>query len=307
MNPGPLTALKAITTPTERLNLRGSRILQFFAGFFLLYRTFTELPFAEYFWGAHGAAHGNLMPFFGAAATSVERLFDQPGGIYVILGMHVLAALGLMLGRLGGLCAFVAAGTFMLLNARNPTIGDGGDNLLQILLFYMVFLNTSVRRTTPLRTFFHNLAVYAIVLQVIVVYFTAGTSKLMGDAWIQGSAMYTIAQLQWFSLPLFAALFRNAYVSALACYTTIGYQVGFPFIIFTRFKLPAIALGIGLHLGILFMMGLVTFSSIMIACELILISDAEYARIGQALSTVRGRVNGKLSRLLPLRPARFSK
>ncbi|WP_045233967.1 HTTM domain-containing protein, partial [Deinococcus pimensis] len=292
----PATFLRTLLLPRERVHLVGSRLLQRFAGFFLLWRAFTELPFATYFWGAGGVGHGRLTPYFGASAAPIERLLDGPSGIYLLLALHVSAGLMLLFAWRGGLAAFVAASTFMILNARNPAVGDGGDNLLQLLLLYMVFLSTGARAVPAWRVFLHNLAVYAVVAQLCVVYFTAGTSKLMGPTWLDGTAMYQIAQLQWFSLPIFAELFRSAALSTLAGYATILYQIAFPFLMLTRLRVPVICFGITLHLGILLMMGLVTFSAIMIGAELLLLTDEDYRDLRARRDAARERLTRRLRR-----------
>lgn len=81
---------REIFTPKKRINVVGSRVLQGVAGFFLLYRVFTELPLANYFWGLHGIPSGSLLHHFGPTGAMLEHLLNQPSGVHIILIIHTL-------------------------------------------------------------------------------------------------------------------------------------------------------------------------------------------------------------------------
>jgi hypothetical protein len=130
-----------------------------------------------------------------------------------------------------------------------------------------------------LRVWLHNIAVLAIIFQLIVMYTSSGFFKLAGEWWRGGVAMYYITQVQIFSLPDANKLFSIPLVVYVATYVPMFYQLLFPVVVTSQFKLPWIALGILFHLGIAVLMGLVTFSTVMIGLELFLISDQEYAKI----------------------------
>jgi len=91
--------------------------------------------------------------------------------------------------------------------------------------------------------------------------------------------MYYVSQVQWYTLPGAHELFTNPWIVTLATYVSMFYQLLFPVAIISRMKLPWILLGIFFHLSIAVLMGLITFSTVMIGLELFLISDQEYAKI----------------------------
>ena len=62
------------------------------------------------------------------------------------------------------------------------------------------------------------------------------------------------------------------------------FMILFPIAILSRLRLIWVAIGISIHIGIAFMMGLITFSMIMIGLELALISDKEYELIFRKIS-----------------------
>ena len=128
----------------------------------------------------------------------------------------------------------------------------------------------------PLKIWFHNLGVASIITQLMVVYITSGFLKAAGEKWQNGTAMYVISKVEWFSLPGFREMFTNPFITTIATYAPMFFMIFFPIAIFSRFKYLWIGTGFFFHLGIAYSMGLVTFSTVMIGLELFLISDPEY-------------------------------
>jgi hypothetical protein len=278
-----------MTTPWHRT---GTRILQAMIGCVLLYRLFTELPFAEYLFGTRGIGGGSTTRVFGPiVGGAMDWAFNLPGGEYLLLAGMGIGALGLITGTWTRATTILAMACYWAINLRTPSIGDGGDNITQIVLIYMMFLLPPKAQPKPgLSIWLHNVAVAAIGLQLIIMYFVAGTSKVMGPLWTDGTAMYYIAQVEWFSTPYFSQFFKSDFVAPLSAYATMIYQLAFPFAVFSKLKLPLFAVGVTFHLGILFMMGLVTFSGAMIALELFLISDTEYRWLGSVATAIKNRL-----------------
>ena len=123
----------------------------------------------------------------------------------------------------------------------------------------------------------------AIALQVSVLYSTAGLTKANGDLWHHGTAMYYISQVQWFSLPIMRDMFKNPIITTMSSYVPVLYQLWFPVAMLSPLRRLWIGIGVLFHIGIAVFMGLVTFSTVMIALDLMFISDQEYARVGGAL------------------------
>lgn len=281
----------------------GVRILQICIGAALLFEVLTELPFAPFFWGPAGVGWGSTSPLLGPAPQAAfASLFATNAGVFLVLFVLGLSALGLLFGYATRVATFLALLSFSLLIQRLPELGDSGDNIAKIVLVYMCFLLPyRVKYSTRLSyTWLHNLAVLAIAVQLVVLYITSGFAKAMGETWQNGVAMYYISQVQWFTLPGAHALFLNPLLVTAATYLPMFYQLLFPVAIISRIKLPWIFLGILFHLGIALLMGLISFSTIMIGLELFLISDREYAMIWQHAS----RIWKSFSRM-PLHRTRF--
>src|SRR5262249_20800077 len=85
-------------------------------------------------------------------------------------------------------------------------------------------------------------------------------------------------------------------VVSLVSYCVMAYQVWFPIAILSNLRIYWIIGGVIFHLGIAFFMGLVTFSTVMIGLELVLISDTEYRWLGVTLADIWRQVLRRLGR-----------
>lgn len=189
------------------------------------------------------------------------------------------------------------------LHQRNPALWDGGDNLVQIVLIYTLFADlgavcsadaaqadqqdSRAAALRPIRALLHNAALLAVALQLCLVYSTAGLYKVQGELWQNGTALYYILRAGDFAWTGFGRLIcEHTLVGALLTYSTVVFQVSFPFLFFAHRATRRLALvaGIGFHLGIGIAMGLITFSMFLISTELLFVPDRDYRR---ALQTCR--------------------
>ena len=267
--------------PHQRLGLRA---LQICVGLMLLFRSSTETRFASFLWGPHGIGQGSSVTFLHPSlAPWVDLVFTHSAGPVALAILMGLAATALVLGWQTRWATMVALGCFMLFESRLPEIGDGGDNVTRLLLTYMMFALPAHAKPKrgSLGVWFHNVAILAIGLQVGVVYLTSGFLKATGAKWSNGTAMYLISQVEWFSHPALRGIFLNPFVATFTTYGTMFFQIWFPMAIFTRARAVWLAIGIMMHVGIGVFMGLICFSTVMIGLELFLVKDAEYALLGE--------------------------
>jgi len=210
-----------------------------------------------------------------------DQVFTTDAGIFFVLFILGIGALGLLFGYSTHVATFVVLVSFSLLYKRLPELRDGGDDITRLVLIYMLFLlpHRAKFSSGQLRVWLHNIAVLAITFQLMVMYVASGFAKATGEWWQQGVAMYYVSQVQWYTLPGAHGLFTNPWIVTLATYVSMFYQLLFPVAIISRMKLPWIMLGILFHLSIAVLMGLLTFSTVMIGLELFLISDQEYAKL----------------------------
>jgi antimicrobial peptide system SdpB family protein len=198
------------------------------------------------------------------------------------------------------------------LHQRFPGIWDGGDNIIQLILVYACFADVSAhfsldaeRRQgrepgawAPVGAFFHNTAMLAFAVQISLVYGLAGLYKVQGGVWQDGTAIYYAFRNGQFVIPGVTEWFyRSAFVVTALSYTTVAFQVAFPFLLFLNphTRKVAVVMGFTFHVGIALVLGLVTFSLFMTSVDLALMGDAEYRAMGRFLARLRQRFFSKPS------------
>lgn len=182
-------------------------------------------------------------------------------------------------------------------------VSDGGDNLLYLILFYLLFANTTAYfsfdsmkknmvNTESLKYKMDNLltnfAVYACVIQICIVYFISALYQVHGEMWFNGTALYYILQTDIFSNAGLANLIINNEVLIVAFgYGSILIKLAFPFLLFNKTtKYFAIFFVVTFHVGIAVFMGLITFAATMIVVELLLLTDKEYRKLTSIFSSI---------------------
>lgn len=272
---------------TDRKNTIGLRIFINIIAIYFIFRFFTEFPRAEFLY-----------------STGVDFI---PGYSRIALTITLFCSLALLAGKYVNIALFFCLASFWYLSDTSNA-GDGGDNILRIVMLYLIFIDSKIFKNDYKpgnRIFIHNLAVYAVLLQVMILYFVSGTVKMQGESWYQGTAMYYVLATQQFGpgMEIVNSLFKNAWITSILSHLTMIYQVGFPFMIYNRFHLVWAAIGIAFHVGIAITMGLFTFSLIMIGLILFTISDAEWVKIGQFFHKLNGliRISALSNHLLSIR------
>jgi hypothetical protein len=185
---------------------------------------------------------------------------------------------------------------FITINLNNKAypILDGGDNLMQILFVYLVFIDPNAAGKSEAspsagRALIIGLSNYALLmarLQIVFVYVIAGLAKVRGPLWQNGTALYYTLNVEEYSLPFFADLI-SAYplLAVLGTYSTILYQLAFPWLIWNpKIKPALLTFGTFLHLQISFVMGLFSFGLAVTASYVSFYSDAQSERLGRLLS-----------------------
>jgi len=315
---------------TRHDRLIGVAILRLFLGVAAVGFYVSDYGHRAYLWGPNGyvsmaGASHQLKP----GQFSLYLISDSNAWFELLYHSALLVAVAFTLigGRVLTLLHAVLLWSIYL---RNQDMLRGGDNLAQILLIFMVFTVNNAylapgarrrratlvprrRRATlvpqsqlrPVGTLLHNAAVVAMLIQIGVLYFVAGYLKATAEIWTNGTAMYYISRIHMFSMfPGFPQAMNNAYLGWAVNYFTIIAEIAVPFVIWSRRaairKLVTVSLE-GMHIGIMALMGLVTFGLIMIGADSLILNDHDYrtiqARIRSANSTVRqlfGPATGRL-------------
>lgn len=233
--------------------------------------------------------------------------FEQLSGVGFDLAYLATIVFGflMMLGIYSRASSALTLVFWMSLYVTNPFVGSGGDAVLRMVLLYMCFtdsgqrLSIDARRGTsrgevrPLMpswfsTTLHNLAIVLIVHQVVMVYVGSAFWKVKSPLWLDGTATYFPLQTKAYSpwLDLIEPLSGNAFIIHAASWSAIVVQLLFPVMMLYR---PTRALGLiavtGMHLGIGLFMGIMYFSLVMIAVDMMLVSDNTWRAVGSWIRT----------------------
>lgn len=225
---------------------------------------------------------------------SLYNLSDSLIYFDIIYNIGIVIAILYTLGIKGRISSILNFIFYYSLYVRFYHIGDGGDNLMIIALFFLIFADCTKyfsfdnkRKFKKVKSFkfselssiLHNFSIFFIIAQVIILYMISATYQLMGDLWSSGTAIYYILQVETMSSPFFREFATNhfVYLGVLLTYLSIFVKYAFGFLIFNRRTKLAVVICICLfHIGIGISMHLYTFSLIMIAVETLLFTNDEY-------------------------------
>lgn len=289
-------------TLTRPRGLRGLAIFRVVSGVALLYQALINYAQRHVLWGPDGVwAQEDWHAWIHPADFNLFALHGSSAWFELIYHMVIFVTL---LWTFGVATRFTTVAMWLLtwsLHDRNIFVVTGGNNLVQILLVYAMFADLSGGRQTradagkwwaPYAGLLHNAAYLAIIVQVCLVYFTAGIWKVHGDRWFFGTALYYALRAPEFVLPGVSALvYENATLVVLLTYATWLFQLAFPFALCMRREIRVLTLAVALafHVSIAVVMGLVVFALLMIAADLALLSDSDYAWLDRLWSRTRSR------------------
>lgn len=284
---------------TRKHGLIGLSITRIFFGVAFLYQLLPNWHQRYLFWGPAGLVpYGAYRKY--AADHGLVTLFDlssSPWMVDVIFITGVLVTAAYTLGyrtRLTGCLLAVFVWSFYY---RNIYIVHGGDTVLRLQLTYLLLADVGARFSLDalrlkkrgdsesrnpiwrdLTAAVHNFAWLAAVIQLAFIYFAAGTYKIAGSMWRDGTALYYASRVQDFYTPeLSEWLWQHEALMVLLTHMTVLYQVAFPFLLLNRYtKYLALFTAFLFHVGIAVFMGLIDFSWIMIGCEFLLLTDRDY-------------------------------
>jgi len=136
-----------------------------------------------------------------------------------------------------------------------------------------------------------NIATRLIQLHMCIIYLFAGTGKLLGPSWWNGEAIWgSVASYEYQSMDLVWLVHYPVLVNLLT-HLTVAFELSYSALVWPRITRPLVILtAIGLHLGIAFGMGMMTFGTIMIIANLAFVSprlvraliDENLARLGKS-------------------------
>lgn len=189
---------------------------------------------------------------------------------------------------------------------RSFYIVDGGNNIIFLMMIYNVFLFFPQKKEWQLLCGkVRSLALLTAQFQVSIMYFIAGTSKLKGELWPNGTALYYTLSNDELTLGAVKILLKiiHPFFLVVPAYFILLYQVGFIFLIWNkRIRKPLLGLGLVFHVSIALIMGL-TYFGLALCCIYIIFLDPRGAQtVWKKLIKKRiALIHGLKCRLLSLR------
>lgn len=293
--------------------LIGLSLLRICLGLLMVDLHVRHLAQRQFLWGDGGVVP---YPFFlqlmhWQRNRSLYMLSSSPALHSTIFFAGILVAIAFTIGYRTRISSILFYLFTWSLYSRNPFIMDGGDNLIYLTSFFMMFADCgayfsvdaarrhATDRTNPFAALLHNYAVLAIVIQLSLLYFTSAFYKIQGHMWQDGTAIYYVLRAAEFNLsPLAHYFYDSDTVVTLLTWSTIIFQMAWPFLIWQKRARIFVAAGaLALHSMIGYFMGLVWFSAAMISVELIIFDDDDYRRFGARLEATASRVRSFVSSL----------
>lgn len=288
---------------------RGLAVTRIVLGFIIASQLAVNWPDRSYTWGegagwATSVRESRSWPwFFGIYLDAGSTTFDLLYAVTIVCGLL------LMVGMWTRFAAAASLILWMSLYVTNPYVGSGGDAVLRMVLLYACFTNMGqylsvdawrARRRGARRlwlpdwltTSVHNLAVILIIHQVVMVYVGSALWKAQSPLWQDGIATYFPLQTQAYSpwLELIHPLSSSSLVIHAATWSALVIQLLFPVLLLYRStRVLALVAITGMHMGIGLLMGIMYFSLVMIAVDMMLIRDQTWSAFARFVRTARKR------------------
>lgn len=231
--------LRHITIDSRALSLMRVTI-----GLVLVVDILCRFPYAEAFYGPNGIFPiGVFYSHTDAFGMLSLHLIGANTWQYVLLSVELLFAILLVLGVRTQLSTAVCLILLLSAHNRNPYILQGGDDLLRLVLFWGIFLpwgrHFAYRKPQEQVIQIQGLAVWAMVLQVLSVYFYSALLK--GPEWhTQFTAVSFAYRLESIAYP--TATYLLNFPELLKLFTAAAYffELLIPVILVVFFPYPFI-------------------------------------------------------------------
>ncbi len=260
---------------------------------------FSRIPDIELFFTNTGFLPTSYMPshaFFKQHFTALAWI-DNVTWLQLIHGVFLLSLLTMALGIYVRYSAIIAWLLHLMFVARNPAVQYGADLVASFYFLYFCFVTADSRFTLLKRKngkepseatqIIHSVALNLMRIQLCVIYFYSGISKLKGVRWWNGSAIwdvFTMEGLVRWDLS-FIAYFPHILVAA--CYLTILWEVYFPALIWTKVaRLPLIIVGVLMHIGFGIFINIPNFGVLIVSLYILFLREEELNWLLQKMRSI---------------------
>ncbi|MFO0909537.1 MAG: HTTM domain-containing protein [Isosphaeraceae bacterium] len=235
----------------------------------------------------------------GPLRPSPLQWVQDPITIRAVLAATGLVAAAVAVGWHTRLATIALYLLMLSIHHRNILTNCGPDNLLLLLIFYLMISpcgraysldarREAKRRGTVAEPIIVPWAQRLIQLHLSLIYFDTAVLKCAGTTWLGGTALHFV--LYNSEVGRFDFSFLNQYPVLISALTQVALVAEFllPFLLWFRSTRPwMIAIGLGLHGTILFIVNVPMFGELMTACYLTFLSVGELDTMLRALDVRR--------------------
>lgn len=264
---------------------------------FMLFNALTLLPIVEDLYGYYGLVGTKgwdvHVPIHLQGTRALINVLNHPSNsvyYWVYIVFVVAQIIFLITGLLNKWPRFSALMIYFLtinLHMKGYLAFTAGEVLLNMVLFYLLFISKPKANGLwgELQNVLNNTFYWILILQICLLYFFSGAYKLYDVHWQDGTAIQYVAKIDAYSSPLLYIFRENYWLSAIATYFALAYQLFFPVAVWIRkIKIPYLIFGVFFHLFIAFGMGIFYFGWIMIVMYLLFLDEKHMAWIRSKLS-----------------------
>lgn len=247
-------------------------------------------------------------PFWIAEAT---------GNVWFLHAFALLASAALMVGFQSRVAAIGAWFMTIAYAHRLPTALYGLDQINGFLSMYLMLGDSGARYSIDsiIRkrryadsavlsnvhpTIGTNIAIRLMQVHLCVLYFFAGISKLQGESWWDGTALWgAIANREYQTIDL-TWMVRHPRLINLLTHITIVWEILYCATIWNRHTRPiTLLLAIPVHLGIAFSFGMITFGTIMLVANTAFVSPILVRKLIERLPLPADEEKSEFQRVVP--------
>ena len=202
-------------------------------------------------------------------------------GVGVFVLAFSLIVITSLLVRLNYISAFLIFWFSVCLSKFLFPVLNGADLVLNLfLLIGLVIPTYPVIKWKSLQEYQKVISAFGILfikIEIALIYFLSGYDKLITASWRNGNAIFSVANLDYFSNPNFSMQLSG--LSALVvAWLVILFEISFAFFIwFKKFRNYWLIAGVLFHLAIIVYMGLLDFGLVMIISYLIFLPAKKLA------------------------------
>lgn len=199
--------------------------------------------------------------------------------VNIVFTLHLVSVLCLLAGAFTPFSAALAFITLTSIHHRNPLSIHGGDTVLRLMCFLIIFANAGHQYSVDSILFDFDTkelqspwGLRLMQMYVAVGYLKATLWKLRGKFWQKGVAAYYPTQLRIYRRFKLPGFLLSRVAIRFATYATLIIELMLGTLIWVdEFRLPVVALGLLFHLGIEYVLNVQLFGWTMMVSLLLFI------------------------------------